>query len=68
MTNCVNCGTFIDTANPRAVFYTVKSSVYECGECHNADLNKPAPFINVAEAIVLVITVITIVAIYYLVL
>lgn len=73
MTNCVTCGTFIDASNPKTVFYTVKPSVYECGNCHNADINKDVEaedkkLINPVEAFVILVTVVIIAAIFYLVL
>ncbi len=39
MANCVHCGSFIDTANPQEIFYTVRIGEYECNACHNADIN-----------------------------
>lgn len=72
MESCVTCGTVINPANRQEVFYTVKPSVYECGKCHNADINqdfeaddkKP---INAVEALVILVTVATIIAIVYLI-
>jgi multisubunit Na+/H+ antiporter MnhC subunit len=70
MTNCIHCGTFIDTANPQTVYYTVKLGVYECKTCHNADINEPEDTnaINPVEAFVIVLTAIVIMAIFWLVL
>ncbi len=73
MTNCVHCGTFIDVANQKAIFYTVKPNVYACGECHNADLNvgydeEMKKSINAVEVFVIIVTVMTIAIIFYLVL
>lgn len=69
MTNCINCGTIIDKTNPKTVFYSSKIGIYECETCHNADINEPEDthIINPVEAFVILVTVVVIVAIFYLV-
>ena len=70
MEKCINCGATIKTNNPEMIYYTKKIGVYECENCHNADLNvrykKESNKLSIIEIIVVIITIIIIALILYL--